>query len=160
MLFKTYCNNTQRARTLHHIRVKALERVLAEGDKFHKKLESGEIIFGQDNKDVPFINACAAVHGLDLLAAKLEFYEDAGPINSHKLQRQLDWFINRLSSYMRPENAIAFDQVQYAQLREAWDFLWELREKLISASWEPNLTADAASLEGAQTGNNGGFSWF
>lgn len=97
MLFITRRDNIERARVLHYLRVKALEQVLAEGDKFHLGLESGEIHFGIDNHDVPFINARAAANGLDIFINSLGFDEEVRPINPNTLEMHLKWITKKLS---------------------------------------------------------------
>jgi hypothetical protein len=131
MFFKTYRDNTQRGRVLHYLRIKALEKVLDEGDNFHKKLESGEIRFGQDQQDVPFIDARAAARGLELLRNKVIFSEDVRPASEKMLMRHLDWFLQKLTSAELYAKNHQNQQDQAAQFAAAAQFVYELLHPIV-----------------------------
>jgi hypothetical protein len=93
----------RRGAVLHYLRVTALEQALATGDDYISKLESSEARFGEDNQDVPFTNARAAVHGLECFAEQKSWLlkERVHPISLRVRNRELGWFRRELEWFAR-----------------------------------------------------------
>lgn len=129
MFFKTYRANTERARVLHYLRVKALENFLEESITFYVKLETGELSFETDtlNQDVPFINARYAVHGLELLSSRVGFYEEVRPVTDSVVNRHLDWFLDWLASAELHAKNQQNQQSHAASFAAAAQFVYELK---------------------------------